>query len=260
MCGRFALKAPASTIADVFSVVVDLEFRGRRATEADSRRRFPVLESRPTEPGGPGYDGEFEARYNIAPTTPILAVSQAPITGDRRLSEFRWGLIPRWAKDKGQSAKMINARAETVSAKPAFKGAFRHRRLLVVADGYYEWRHEGKKKIPHLIGMRGEQPFAMAGIWEPWTDPDTGEVVCSCSIITTVANSLTADIHHRMPVILPDNRWDQWLDCTHQDLAAIQDLLVPYPPHEMCERIVSDFVNNVRHQGANCQAPPEAIK
>jgi putative SOS response-associated peptidase YedK len=223
MCGRFALKAPASAITEIFQVDV-----------------LPDL----------------IPRYNIPPTSKVATVRQVD-DGSRELAELRWGLIPSWAKDKKIGYRLINARGETVRTKPSFRSAFKRRRLLILADGFYEWHREGKKKIPHLIGMRNEQPFAMAGIWERWKDKETEGEIQSCSIITTGPNELMEQIHNRMPVILPPDRWDQWLDPTNHDTEALEELLVSYPADEMKEKVVNTYVNNVKNKGPDCQEPPD---
>jgi putative SOS response-associated peptidase YedK len=221
MCGRFALTAPASTITEIFQVDV-----------------LP----------------DVLPRYNVAPTTQVACVVEDD--GTRQMQTFRWGLIPFWAKDKKIAYKTINARGETVASKPAFRAAFKRRRLLVLADGFYEWERVDKKtKIPHLIQLKGGTPFGMAGLWERWTDPETGEEVRSCSIVTTTGNDLMQDIHDRMPVILPERAWDLWLDPKVDDTALLQELLVPYPSELMEERRVSTRVNNVRNKGEDVQSP-----
>lgn len=220
MCGRFALTAPASTIAEIFQVDV-----------------LPDL----------------LPRYNVAPTSEVVCVVQAE--GKREIQSFRWGLIPMWAKDKKIAYQTLNARAETISTKPVFRAAFKRRRLLIVADGFYEWQKDGKKKIPHLIQMDDGRPFGMAGVWERWTDPETGEEIRSCSIVTTGPNALMESIHNRMPVILPPERWDTWLDPAVNDPAQLQELLVPYPAEGMKERRVAKAVGDVKNKGPEVQGP-----
>jgi putative SOS response-associated peptidase YedK len=231
MCGRFALTAPASTIAEIFQIDV-----------------LP----------------DVLPRYNIAPTTEVACVVQEE--EHRVIQSFRWGLIPFWAKDKKIAYQTINARAETLSSKPAFRAAFKKRRLLVLTDGFYEWERKTadgapKKakdpKIPHLFQMADGRPFAFAGLWERWTDPMTGEEVRSCSIITTSANELMDTIHDRMPVILPVEAWETWLDPRVDDTARLQELLVPFPSERMKERRVSRSVGDVKNKGADVQGPYE---
>ncbi|HPS74748.1 MAG TPA: SOS response-associated peptidase [Bacteroidales bacterium] len=182
----------------------------------------------------------WKARYNCAPTQDLAVISTSdPLT----LSMYRWGLIPSWAKDPGMSAAMINARAETILEKASFKVPFRHRRCLVPADGFYEWKQTVRGKAPHRVILKGGAPFAMAGIWDQWVSPD-GEIICSFSIITTTPNELMKEIHDRMPVILPREHEKTWLENTpEQDLLR---LLVPYPAQEMEAYPVSREVNNAR--------------
>lgn len=222
MCGRFALTAPASTLTRIFGVDV-----------------LP----------------EVLPQFNIAPTNSVWCVLQDG--GTRQAAQFRWGLIPFWAKERKIGARMINARSETVSSKPAFRAAFKKRRLLVLASGFYEWMRQGKTKIPHLIEVADGAPFAMAGIWERWTDPDTDEEVRSCSILTTTPNTLMDGIHNRMPVILPEAHWDHWLDTTVQSPDTLKELLVPYDSEHMAARRVSTAVGNVRNKGPEVQEPWE---
>ncbi len=223
MCGRFALTASASTLAEVFGL--------------------PVLP-------------EVLPRYNVAPTTEIPCVLR-DASGARVVEVFRWGLVPSWAKDRKGAASMINARAETVATKPAFRSAWKRRRLLVPADGFYEWeRIDPKHKVPHLFGVRGGRPFGMGGLYERWTEPDTGEVLSTCAVVTTAPNALTAPIHDRMPLIVPEAAFDRWLDpATPAEVLA--ELLVPYPADEMQERRVSRRVGDVKNQGPEVQGPWE---
>lgn len=222
MCGRFALTASASTLTEIFQIDV-----------------LP----------------DVLPRYNVAPTTQVLSVVKTD--GARVARTFRWGLIPFWAKDKKIGARMINARSETVASKPSFRAAFKKRRTLILSDGFYEWRREGKTKVPHLIGMKNGKPFAMAGLWESWTDKDSDEEVRSCTIITTGPNTLMAPIHDRMPVILAQAHWDTWLNPHISDEAQLRALLHPYPAEEMAARTVSKRVGNVRNHGPEVQGPYE---
>ena len=226
MCGRFALTAPASDIAEIFQIDV-----------------LP----------------EVLPRYNVAPTTQVACIVEED--GHRKLEMFRWGLIPSWAKDKKVGYRMINARADTVASKPAYRSAFKRRRLLVLADGFYEWQKVGTgkaaTKIPHLIQLKGGRPFAMAGLWERWTDPETDEEVRTCTIVTTSGNEMMKPIHDRMPVILPEERWDLWLDRSVEDKEVLQELLLSYPASEMQERPVSQSVGNVKNKGPEVQGPFE---
>ena len=194
------------------------------------------------------FDGDwdaFERRYNIAPTQDVLAV----VGGESRRGRYmRWGLIPSWAKDKSIGNRMINARAETVAEKPSFRNALRRRRCLILADGYYEWQKIGSERRPMRIVMRSEEPFAFAGLWETWRDPE-GTVIPSCTIITTSANDLLRPIHDRMPVILPRDAEDFWLDGSVDDPAALGSVLTPYEDEAMEAYEVSSLVNSVANDG-----------
>jgi len=150
-----------------------------------------------------------EARYNIAPSQPVLAVIRDQ---GKRLVQLHWGLVPFWAEDRSIGNRMINARAETVEKKPAFRGAFRKRRCLVVADGFFEWKGEKGRKQPFYLTLEGDRPFGFAGIWDIWRERDTGEELRSCTILTTAAAASLKDIHHRMPVVLKAENRDTWLD------------------------------------------------
>lgn len=195
-------------------------------------------------------------RYNIAPTqtVPIVRASgEGP-----ELALMRWGLLPSWAKDIKLGYKLINARAETVTEKPSFRDAFRRRRCLVPADGFYEWRKEGDVRQPYRIVVGDGEPFAMAGLWESWTAREDGggvakgETVLSFTVITTEANEKIADIHGRMPVILPRETWDGWLSG-----AAGTEILRPLPAERTEFYRVATRVNSVRNDDAEC-AEPEA--
>ncbi len=194
------------------------------------------------------FDGErlgYAPSYNIAPTQNVLTVVGGE---ERRGGYMRWGLIPFWAKDKSIGSRMINARAETVAEKPSFHNAFKRRRCLIIADGFYEWQKVGAKKRPMRIVMQSGEPFAFAGLWETWRDPE-GEVIPSCTIITTSANDLLSPIHDRMPVILPRDVEDFWLDDSVTDPDALTSVLTPYDDEPMDTYEVSTLVNNVRNNG-----------
>ena len=208
MCGRFTLSQSAEAIASVFQL-----------------NQVPTL----------------EPRYNIAPTQPVATVLQTSAR-ERQFQLLRWGLIPAWAKDATMGSRLINARAETVAEKPSFRSAFRHRRCLVIADGFYEWRRQDGKKQPFYFRMQNQQPFAFAGLWEHWQDPK-GEAIDSCTILTTEANELLQQIHERMPVILNPKDYDLWLDPTVQKLEQLQQLLQPYSSTAMTSYPVSTKVN-----------------
>jgi len=195
----------------------------------------------------------YTPRYNIAPSQPVLTLIDAQ---EHRAGFLRWGLIPSWAKDPGIGDRMINARAETVAEKPSFRRALQKRRCLVLADGFYEWRKEGKKKTPLLITLKSREPFAFAGLWETWKSP-TGEAIHSCTIITTTPNTLLESIHNRMPVILPREVEARWLDRTVEDPQAWLQLLTPYPAEAMAAYPVSQLVNSPRNDTPACIEPLE---
>lgn len=183
-----------------------------------------------------GLDLEIKPRYNIAPSQMILAIVQG--TGYKAV-KLKWGLIPSWAKN---ASGLINARAETVVNKPAFRDSFRKRRCLIPADGFFEWRKEASGRSPYRITLKNEEVFAFAGIWDAWTQPG-GETVYSCAIITTCANELVAPIHDRMPVILTGKAGEIWLEAT-ADTAILKKLLKPYPASLMKSYEVSPLVNS----------------
>ena len=184
-------------------------------------------------------------RYNIAPTQQVPAVRLGE-DGKRQLVGLRWGLIPSWAKDAKIAYSTLNARADTVATKPAFRAAYKKRRCLILADGYYEWLREGKEKQPFLYEVDGGKPFAFAGLWEWWPGPaGKDEPIESCTIITTDANKLASEVHDRMPVILDAKDYDAWLAC--EDVP-----LVPFPVKRMSARPVNRWVNNVKNQGEKC--------
>ncbi len=187
----------------------------------------------------------LESAYNVAPTQNVLTV----VGGESRRAGFmRWGLIPFWAKDRSIGSRMINARAETVVDKPSFRDAFRRRRCLVLADGFYEWRRTGSGKRPMRVALRSREPFAFAGIWSMWKDTE-GNPIPTCAIITTSANELLSPIHHRMPVILPREMEGLWLDRSIQDPGALRGVLTPYPDDAMEAYEVSTLVNSVANDG-----------
>jgi putative SOS response-associated peptidase YedK len=204
-------------------------------------------------------------RFNIAPTQPVAAVRLAPESGQRQLAFLKWGLVPAWAKDPAIGNRLINARAESVAEKPAFRAAFRRRRCLVVADGFYEWQRSGGRKQPYFIRLRDDRPFAFAGLWESWEGKDVPRtfwetvpgtsLLETCTLITTGPNELMEPIHNRMPVILAPNDYDRWLDPAIQEPDALRPLLRPYPASAMLALPVSPHVNNPRNDDAECIAP-----
>ncbi|MFH2039046.1 MAG: SOS response-associated peptidase [Chloroflexota bacterium] len=189
-------------------------------------------------------------RFNIAPTQPVLVVpNDSSFTADY----YTWGLIPSWAKDPSIGSRMINARAETLSEKPSFRGPFKHHRCLILSNGFYEWqkRPGSNAKKPFYIRLKTGKPFAFAGLWDEWHSPD-GSQIKSCTIITTIPNSLVAPIHDRMPVILPIDKYSIWLDPSSQSSTTFQDLLQSYPADEMIASPVSSYVNNPANNGPDC--------
>lgn len=221
MCGRFTLTSPADVVAELFEL-----------------SQPPAL----------------TPRYNIAPTQGVLAVVAKASGAGRATSALHWGLVPSWAKDPTIGSRMINARAETVASKPSFRTAFRKRRCLVVADGFYEWQRLDKGKQPHYIAMRNGQPFAFAGLCEHWEGAD-GSVIDSCTIITTEPNELMAPLHNRMPVILPIDHYDTWLDPSLEKTDQLESLLRAYPSDEMSAFPISTHVNSPAHDDERCVEP-----
>lgn len=216
MCGRFAFYSPAEATAALFGVT-----------------NAPAL----------------APRYNIAPTQDVATIREAE-DGTRELVMLRWGLVPFWAKDPAIGNRMINARAETVAEKPAYRAAYRKRRCLVLADGFYEWRSEGAGKTPYLVSLATGSPFALAGLWERWVSRETGESLESATLITTAANEFMAAVHHRMPVILEPGAADRWL----ANGADAIDRAVEHIP-ALRAWPVDRSVNNARNEGAGLIEP-----
>jgi putative SOS response-associated peptidase YedK len=194
------------------------------------------------------------ASWNRAPTQDALVVRRHPETGARHLDALRWGLVPRWAKDPAIGGRMINARAESLTEKPAFREAFARRRCIVTADGFYEWRAEGKAKQAFAVAMADGTPMPLAGLWEGWRAPD-GTILRTCTIVTTEANARLAPIHHRMPVILPREAWPLWLGEEEPDgPEALLALLRPLPGERLAAWPVSSRVNRVAENDAGLLA------
>lgn len=194
----------------------------------------------------------LQPRFNIAPSQDIAAVRDTD--SGRELVLLHWGLIPHWAKEEKTGYRMINARAETVEQKPAFRSAFRRQRCLIPASGFYEWQAGPAGKQPYAIGREDGGVFAMAGLWEHWENPE-GRVIESCTIIVTSANAALKTIHDRMPVILQEADYDTWLDRDIQDPAEIKPLLRQYPASLMKAYAVSRRVNSPQNDDAQCIAP-----
>lgn len=218
MCGRFSFAAPAEVVAEVFG-----------------------LASLPN----------WAPRYNIAPSQEVAVIRQEE--GERRVALLRWGLVPAWAKEPSVGARLINARAETVAHKPAFRSAFRARRCLVPADGFYEWVSRGGEKTPFYITFTDGRVFAMAGLWERWTGGS--QTLETCTILTTTPNEIVAPLHDRMPVILAPEDYRVWLDPAHPGGEELGPLLQPCPPDGMTAWPVSRWVNDPRHDDPSCRAP-----
>lgn len=211
MCGRFAFYSPTEATAALFGVTASVE---------------------------------IEPRYNIAPTQFVAAIREDD-NKDRELVMLRWGLVPFWAKDPSIGNRMINARAETVAEKPSYRAAFRHRRCLVLADGFYEWRRTGDTKTPYFISLANGEPFALAGLWESWKDKDSGDLLQTTTLITTDANDFMRPVHHRMPVIVQSDAADEWLSGSAQE--SLQHVLERTPSLQAWP--VDRRVNNARNEG-----------
>jgi len=221
VCGRFTLTSSAEQLAEHFEAPVDLE---------------------------------LAPRYNIAPGQPVYVVRGA----ERELALTRWGLVPHWASDPGLGQRMINARSETVAEKPAFRAAFRRRRCLLPADGFYEWAETGASKQPYHIQLHDEAPFGMAGLWESWQGAE-GESLETCTILTTDAAPSIEHLHARMPVILGRADFACWLDPEIQKPQALLPLLAPVQSNRLRFHPVSTRVNQIRFDDAECLLPvPEA--
>ena len=195
---------------------------------------------------------ELDARYNIAPTQGIAAVRAGE--AGRRLDMLRWGLIPAWVKDFKQAPTLVNARVDTIMEKPSFRGAFRSRRCLIPADGFYEWKTIGGKKQPMYFSLSDGAPFALAGLWERWEGPD-GSVIESCTTLTTEPNAVVAEVHDRMPVIVPPDAYGLWLDPAVTDPQLLLPLLGSYPADAMRVHPVSPRVNAATAEGPDLIVP-----
>jgi len=197
--------------------------------------------------------GDFPPRYNIAPTQPVAVIPNLP---EKKLDFFNWGLIPSWSKDPSIGSRMINARAETLSEKPSFRNSFRRKRCLILSTGFYEWQfqQDSRSKIPFFIHLQSKAPFAFAGLWDTWFHGD-GSEIRSCTIITTEPNDLVRSIHTRMPVILPQNAYQQWLLPGEQNTSELQKLLTPYNTSLMEAYPVSKIVNSPGNDIPECIIP-----
>lgn len=221
MCGRFAL----ATEKHILEMLYQLEIRD-----------------------------DLELRYNIAPSQKILACRISPQHGKREVVNLKWGLVPFWAEDASIGSKMINARSETVASKPSFRDAFKKRRLLIPASGFFEWKKEDGVKQPYYLYRKDGRPFSIAGLWERWEKgPAPLE---SCTILTTEPNSLVAKLHNRMPVIIPEQAYDYWLDPKREGM-ELQELFAPYPADELDSHPVSHLVNRPANDRQELIAPPK---
>ena len=221
MCGRFTLTVDPAELQDTFS-----------------NYTFP---------------SRFTPRFNIAPSQPVLAI---PNDGTNTADFFIWGLIPMWAKDPSIGNRLINARGETIAEKPSFRGSFKHKRCLILADGFYEWKASPvkKTKTPYFIHMKDRSPFAFAGLWDAWESPD-GSSIRTCTIITTEPNELMATLHNRMPVILHPRDHAKWLDASHQTPENLLTLIKPYPADVMSAHPVSTLVNKPENDSPELVVP-----
>jgi putative SOS response-associated peptidase YedK len=199
---------------------------------------------------------EFASRYNIAPGTKIPAVRKAPKTGSCELAELRWGLVPAWTKGEASGAGLVNARAESLAGKPSFREAFRERRCLLPASGFYEWKAAKRAPQPWLFRRRDERPFFLAGLWESWCSPD-GSSVETCAVITTGPNALMQPVHHRMPAMLPVEAGSLWLNPSTKESDLLAMLSSPFPADEMTACAVSTRVNSVAHDDEACLRPAD---
>jgi putative SOS response-associated peptidase YedK len=197
---------------------------------------------------------EAASNFNVAPSQEILAIFKQ--NGENWLDKFHWGLVPFWAKDVSIGNKMINARAESVAEKPSFRNAFKKRRCLIPADGFYEWKGEKGEKQPMFISLPDKKPFAFAGLWETWYQKDDqNSVYRSCTIITTRASDSMRNIHHRMPVILKPQVYEPWLDPANRDAAQLIEILKNEIITEFASHPVSKQVNSTRNNDSSCIEP-----
>lgn len=233
MCGRMVLTRSVAEIADFFGALMS--------------------------------DLELVPRYNVTPSLDIPAIratAEGAKEGQRALALLRWGLVPAWAKDPSIGNRMINARSETAAEKPSFRAAMRRHRCLIPADGFYEWAKpasKGARKTPYYFKLKGGDPMAIAGLYESWTNRETGEQVDSCTLLTTEANATVRPVHDRMPVLLDRRDFELWLDPKTQDPAVVVPLLVPAAPDRFESFAVSDHVNSPGNDDPSCIAPTRSI-
>lgn len=199
---------------------------------------------------------ELTPSYNVAPSQEILSIIRRK---ENLLLKLHWGIVPFWVKDFSKAGKSINARVETAAQKPSFKAAFRYRRCLILADGFYEWKKTGSRKQPWFLTLPGKEPFAFAGLWDAWTGED-GSVYDSCTILTTAASGSIRDIHHRMPIILNPDAFHEWLNPDNQDTSKLETLLSEQTVREFKAYPVSTYVNSPKNNDPKCIKPEEANK
>jgi putative SOS response-associated peptidase YedK len=212
-------------------------------------RRKQVVEEYFESASDESEEEDWSPRYNIAPTQPVPTVRQSG--ANRILSSMRWGLVPSWASDTAIGNRLINGRSETVLQKAAFRNSFLMRRCLIPADGFYEWKKSGKERHPFHFSMKDGSLFAFAGVWDRWKSP-AGQMLESCSILTTAANELLEGVHDRMPVILPPRHYRTWLTAPSAEAERLAELLVPFDPSFMSRYSVGPFVNKPQNEGPEC--------
>jgi len=228
VCGRMTMRTDPSELEDLF----DAEVRDREALD------------------------ELGPRFNVAPTQPVTVVVQRD--EGRFIELHRWGLVPTWADSIAVGARMINARAETIATNSSFRPSLLRWRCVIPADGFYEWRRDGKARKPFLIHSADDRPLAFAGLWAPWRDKSTGEWLLSASVVTTQANEVVSQLHNRMPAILTPDEWPLWLDPLVTDVGLLSDLLHPADESLLRLDAVSPLVNNANNEGPELlAAPPE---
>lgn len=193
------------------------------------------------------------ANFNVAPTQHIYAVARHG--GERVLTSLRWGLVPAWAKDVKIGSRAINARSETAASAPMFRASFARRRCIIPMDGFYEWERKVKGKLPHFIHSADGAPLPAAGLWSSWRDPETDERILTATVLTGTPNSLIAPIHDRMPVFVPSENWDAWLDPDNDDVDALEALMAVYPSDRMEQYPVSTLVNTVANNTRDLLTP-----
>lgn len=216
MCGRYAVYSNSAELAKIFAIK---------------------------------QSSNFEISYNVAPTEEVAVICRS-LDGERVLSVMRWGLIPAWQNPPNLSSALINARIETIDSKPSFKRSVKHRRCLIIADGFYEWTHKPKGKQPYFVHRKDCKPFAMAGIWDKWVgETDT---IDSCCIITIEANALLSPLHNRMPAIVKTEDYDKWLDGNNQNWEQLKLLLTEEPHQELEYYPVSTKVNSAKYKNSDC--------